>query len=193
MRLCVIFFLLLCVRLDVMALEIEGVDIPQDITVFYGNKLLGLKGAAVRTSYGKVKTYVGALYLEDIKLTEHEIFDRKDLSRKQTFYILSDRISPRRFKKFIVDGLSLNVSEAEFKEMHLRVKKLTDLLGDKFNAGSIIQFEWVPDEKVSIVIIDGTLKGEVAGYDLNSAILKLWIGNNPVSRSLKDSFLGLNN
>ena len=156
------------------------------------SSLLFLKGHSVRVSYGSVKTYVGVFYLSDNSLNEISIFERNNINRVLLFHILSDRVTPRRFEKFINNGLSLNIPDDEFNDMLPRVKKLSKLLGNKFQNGTTVKFEWIPEKQVSVVMIDDVIKGEIPGYDFNNAILKLWIGSQPVSRSFKESILGLN-
>jgi hypothetical protein len=57
-------------------------------------------------------------------------------------------------------------------------------------AGSTIQFDWIP-EKGTQLSVNGQAKGkEIAGEDFYTALLRVWLGKDPVQDDIKNGLLG---
>ena len=57
-------------------------------------------------------------------------------------------------------------------------------------AGSIILIDWLP-EKGTQLSINGQAKGkEIAGEDFYKALLRVWLGKDPVQDDIKQGLLG---
>lgn len=151
---------------------------------------LHLRGGSVRKVYGFVNTYVGLLYVEDETLAPEEILSA-NVARRMEFHLLSNRVTSRRFMKVIDEGLSINTTPEQMAVMEPRVKELFDLFDYRFVKGTVGFIEWVPAEQVSRVVINGEVRGTVAGKDLSDALLSIWIGEHPVSVRFKEEVLGL--
>ena len=52
-------------------------------------------------------------------------------------------------------------------------------------------FRSVPSEQVSRIVINGIVRGSVPGKDLNDALLRIWVGEHPVSDRFKQQVLGV--
>lgn len=152
--------------------------------------VLHLQGASVRRVYGMVNTYVGLLYVSDKTVAADEIASA-DIARRMEFHLLSNRVTSGRFVKVIEEGLALNTTPDEMANLESRVQKLFELFDYKFVKGTIGWIEWVPQEQVSRVVINGVTRGTVPGKDLSDALLRIWIGDNPVSDRFKQEVLGL--
>lgn len=183
--------LALCMLLpgSVLALTIEGVEIRQVIPATKDTPELKLKGASVRRAYAIVDTYIGQLYLENASLNEEDIL-QTDQGRRMVFHVLSSRVSARRFANAINEGLSINLSKDESKRIKPRIDQLIGLFDHKFVKGTIGYIEWLPEQGVSRIVLDEEIKGTVTGKDLNDALLKIWIGEHPVSERFKRQVLG---
>ncbi|MCD8523983.1 MAG: chalcone isomerase family protein [Saccharospirillaceae bacterium] len=184
--------LLLATVTPLCALTVENIDIPQVTPATADSPEMTLRGASVRRVYGFVEVYVGALYLQNGPLEEQEII-RADEARRMVFYVTSERVSARRFTNAIQEGLAINISKDEMAAMSERVSQLVSLFDHKFVAGTVGYIEWVPDQQVSRIVIDDSVRGTVPGKDLNDALLKIWIGDHPVSERFKEEVLGRNN
>ncbi len=174
------------------AITVENVDVPEIVAATSDSPEMTLRGASVRRVYGFVEVYVGALYLQNNALEEQEII-RVDEPRRMVFYVTSERVSARRFTNAIQEGLAINISKDEMAAMADRVSQLVNLFDHKFVEGTVGYIEWVPDTQESRIVIDDTVRGSVPGKDLNDALLKIWIGDHPVSERFKEEVLGHSN
>lgn len=56
--------------------------------------------------------------------------------------------------------------------------------------GDIVWFDFLPDQGTRVTIIFEH-KGHVLGQDFNAALLSVWLGERPVTESLKREVLGV--
>ena len=171
------------------SLTIDGIEIKEVIPATAKAPELQLKGASVRRAYAIVDTYIGQLYVEDPALDAQQLIDQ-DKARRMVFHVVSNRVSARRFTNAINEGLSINISQQQMAGIKPRVEKLVKLFDHKFVQGTIGYIQWYPKEQLSRIVIDGVVKGSVAGKDLNDAMLKIWIGEHPVSERFRREVLG---
>lgn len=186
-RLFVLAIFLLSPQLQ--ALVIDDVDIREIIPATANAPELYLKGASMRRAYAIVDTYIGELYVEDTSLNTQQLIEA-DKTRRMVFHVVSSRVSARRFTSAINDGLSINLTNEQMTLIKDRVDKLVGLFDYKFVEGTIGYIQWSPAEQVSRIVIDGIEKGTVKGKDLNDAMLKIWIGDHPVSERFKRQVMG---
>ncbi|WP_430462982.1 chalcone isomerase family protein [Thalassolituus sp. LLYu03] len=180
--------MLTCVA-QVQALTLKDIEIPAIIPATKDSPEMVMRGASIRKVYGFVESYVGVLYVANNTLADDDIVIA-DEARRMTFYVTSSRVSARRFTNAIHEGLSINVTKAEMDAMSDRLAQLVALFDHKFVEGTIGFIEWVPDLQTTRVTIDGKVRGTVDGKDLNDALLKIWIGDHPVSERFKEEVLG---
>lgn len=181
--------LLLTATGPLWAITVENIDVPDVVPATADSPEMTLRGASVRRVYGFVEVYVGALYLKNSALEDKEII-RVDDPRRMVFYVTSERVSARRFTNAIQEGLAINITTGEMAAMSERVNQLVSLFDHKFVEGTVGYIEWVPDLQESRIVIDDTVRGSVPGKDLNDALLKIWIGDHPVSERFKEEVLG---
>ncbi|MCT7358478.1 MAG: hypothetical protein COB09_09035 [Thalassobium sp.] len=181
--------LLLTAAAPLWAITVENVDVPEVVPATADSPEMTLRGASVRRVYGFVEVYVGALYLKNSALEDKEVI-RVDDPRRMVFYVTSERVSARRFTNAIQEGLAINITTGEMAAMSERVNQLVSLFDHKFVEGTVGYIEWVPDLQESRIVIDDTVRGSVPGKDLNDALLKIWIGDHPVSERFKEEVLG---
>ncbi|WP_419812876.1 chalcone isomerase family protein [Bacterioplanoides sp.] len=172
------------------ALILNDVEVPETITALNNNTQLALKGAAIRRAYGIVKSYVGQLYVSDTSLNAEELLASNN-ARRMVYHVTSNRVSYRRFISSINNGLPLNLTDEEIAAIRPRLESMKSFLDVDFGEGTIVYIEWDPNDGLNHVMVNNELRGSVPGRDLNDAILKLWIGKNPVGRDFKQEILGL--
>lgn len=190
-----LFLLLLCSSLisaSAMAdnIKIHGQEFPDELAATELSPTLYLQGAAVRKVYGMVNTYIGLLYVGD-KSVKADAIAAADIPRRMEFHLLSNRVTARRFVNVIEEGLALNTTGDEMETIEPRVQELFRLFNYKFEKGTIGWIEWVPAEQVSRVVINNEVRGSVPGKDLSDALLRIWVGDRPVSDRFKQGVLGL--
>ncbi|WP_419812877.1 chalcone isomerase family protein [Bacterioplanoides sp.] len=172
------------------SLVLSEVEVPQSITARDNQTALSLKGAAIRRTYGIIKTYVGQLYLADTNLTAEQILASEG-ARRMVFHIVTNRARNRRFISSINDSLPQNLSAEEIAVLRPRLDKMGSLLDVPLEKDTVFYIEWEPASQLNYLVVNGELKGSVPGLDINNAILQLWIGENPIGRDFKQEILGL--
>jgi hypothetical protein len=169
------------------AAEVAGVKLPDTVKV--GNAELQLNGAGVRTRM-VFKVYVGALYLAEKKSSAAEAIDAKGAKRVAMF-LLRD-LTAGQLSGALAEGLEGNLSEAErdqFKPQIDALKAIMSAIGSAREA-SVVTLDCMPGAGTR-VSVDGTQQGKlIPGEDFYRALLKIWLGERPVDKSLKAAMLG---
>jgi hypothetical protein len=181
--------LLLMLPLSSSALTIDGYEIPQIIPATSDHAELKLNGASMRILYGVVDTYIGKLYVEN-PTTDPDALIAADEYKRMVYKIVLKRISGRRIAKAMYDALQLNVTREEALLMEDRLQLLVTMFDSSLRKGQESYVEWVPS-KGSRIVLDGAVKGIIPGKDLYDALMKIWIGENPVGGTFKRQVLGL--
>ena len=93
-----------------------------------------------------------------------------------------------------VAGVKLedNVSEAEMNALAPRIKQLSAVMGEMKEAkqGMRITLDWLPGAGTQVTVQGKPAGGPIPGEDFYRALLKIWLGENPVQADLKKALLG---
>ena len=177
---------LLLVTTAVPALEMNGVQVPDTAKV--GTAELVLNGAGVRTR-AIFKVYVGALYLPEKKTVAMEAIAVKG-AKRVALHLLRD-LSAEQVAGAL-DNLSDNLSDLEREKLSPQIADLKATMAAVGEAKekSLITIDFLPGAGTRVAL-NGTQKGKtIAGDDLYPALLKIWLGDKPVDRDLKNGMLG---
>ncbi len=168
------------------AVEVEGVKF--DDTVKIGTSDLVINGTGVRRKFGK--RYVMALYLPAKTGDANAVLAGK--GAKRVVIRLTKDVSGETFADALSKGMENNNTEAEMTAVKDRLKQWSETviaLGE-VKADSIILIDWIP-EKGTQLSVNGQVKGkEVAGEDFYRALLRVWLGKDPVQDDIKQGLLG---
>lgn len=168
------------------ALEVAGLRIPDVVKL--GNTELVLNGAGIRTR-AIFKVYVGALYLTEKKTAAADALALRG-AKRVALHLLRDLTAEQ--VGGALDNLVDNMTDAEREGLK---GQMADLKATMESVGaakekSIITLDFVPDTGLRIAL-DGTQKGKtIPSEEFYRALLKLWLGEKPVDRSLKSGMLG---
>lgn len=168
------------------AVEIEGFKFDDKIKL--GNGDLVVNGTGIRSKFGK--RYAMALYLPAKAGDTKAVLAAK--GPKRIAITLIKDVSGDTFANAVSKGINNNSTDAEQAALKDRVKQLSDtvIALDEIKAGASINFDWIP-EKGTILTINGQMKGkEIAGEDFYNALLRVWLGEDPVQNDLKQGLLG---
>lgn len=183
--------LLLSLSLPALAaLDVGGVKFEDKAKVGAGETALngaGLRGVLF------IKVYAMALYLPQKAATSAEVFALK--GAKRIHIVTLREVSAEDFTEALVSGIRKNHSDAEIVPLNARIEafKATMLAIGTAAKGATIQLDWLPDGGggVTRLTLNGQTKGEdMAGEDFYRALLKIWLGDKPVSGDLKEHLLG---
>ncbi len=151
---------------------------------------LVLNGAALREMYFLVKSYVGALYLEEHNEDAQAIM-ASATHKRMVFVTLLKKVSARRIANALQEALVVNLTETEHKNLDKELTQMLSYFDGKMYEGEETLFDYIPGKGTRITI-NGVEKGIIPGAEYFKAMLSMWIGNTPVGRDFKDSVLGLN-
>ena len=183
--------LLLCLSLLItatsQATEIAGVNI--DDTVQVAATTLKLNGAGIRTKLF-FKIYVAALYLNEPQTTVKGILAVPG-PKEVTLTMLRD-LSSNSFADAFMSGVKKNTDIAERAQLTPQFLSLGQLFAtvQGLKKGDVVAIEWLPTMGTTI-FINGKKIGETfSDVAFFNAILRIWLGDMPVERSLKTQLMG---
>lgn len=181
-----LFIFLLCITSQSYAFEISGVKLEDKLQL--DKHQLVLNGAGIRSKF-VVNVYVVALYLSE-KLNTAEAVLADTGAKRISIHMLRD-VSGKLFSDGLNISLLANQSEAEMKVLDPKVAKLLKFVSTvpELHKGEIVNLDYLPGLGTKI-LINGVDKGYIEGLDFNRALLKIWLGNKPVKKSVKQALLG---
>jgi Chalcone isomerase-like len=176
------FLILLLVTHVGFAMEVSGVKLPDE------DQKLILNGAGLRKR-AFFQVYVIGLYLPEKKALAADAIGAAG-PKRIAIHMVRD-VGADQFGDALTDGMKDNVSEAEMKALEPRVKQLMAIMGEMKEAkkGMRITLDWTPAG--TQMTVDGKATGApIAGEDFYRALLRIWLGENPVQADLKKALLG---
>jgi hypothetical protein len=100
-------------------------------------------------------------------------------------------VGAEQFTQALADGIRATLPEADAKRLEPQVRQLSDIMAEQKEAkkGMRIALEWTGRE--TRVVIDGKPAGKpIEGEDFYRALLRIWLGDEPVQEDLKKALLG---
>ena len=171
--------------LSANALELKGVKI--DETAQVGGNALVLNGAGIRTKM-VFKVYVAALYLTQKQTDANAVIS--DTGNKRVSMHFLRELSAEALLKGMNEGFSDNNNAAEMAAIEPQMKLFRDMMtsAKEVKKGDVIVLDFTSTG--TQVNINGKSLGQVEGATFNQALLRVWLGGNPVDVSLKKAMLG---
>ena len=171
---------------SLQAREFGGVQFPDKVALPDTTKTVQLNGVGYRKKFF-VKVYIGALYTEKLARSRDEVV-AMDGPNRVVMHFLHEEVSQEKLVSAWNEGFEENLSDENLEKLRPQI--------DKFNAmfptvrqGDVIYLDYIPGTGTRVIINDEQ-KGVVAGKDFNSAMLDIWLGEEPASSKLKDAMLG---
>jgi hypothetical protein len=179
-----VFLMLAGITSIARARTVSGVDVPDHVTV--NGKTLVLNGAGMRVKFF-FDIYVGALYLP------RAVHDTKSVlaqtgPRRVLMHFVYKEVGRDKLIEAWNEGFEGNSSSSELAALRQRIDAFNALF-DSVHRGDIVLLDYVPGSGTH-VSINGKDKGTIAGKDFNDALLRIWLGKEPVTGSLKRAMLG---
>jgi len=179
--------LFLSVAFPALAAEVAGVKLEDKDRV--ANSDLTLNGAGLRKR-AFFQVYAIGLYLPEKKTAAAETVAVTG-PKRVAIHMLRD-VGAEQFTDALMDGMKDNHSEAEMKALEPRVKQLAAIMSEMKEAkkGMRITLDWLPAAGTAVTV-DGKATGvPIPGEDFYRALLRVWLGDNPVQADLKKALLG---
>ena len=175
--------LLLFVAFPAFGAEVAGVKIPDT------DQQLVLNGAGLRKR-AFFQVYAIGLYLPERRLLAAEAIAATG-PKRIAIYMLRD-VDADQFSGALADGIKDNHSEAEAKALEPRVKQLAAIMAEMKEAkkGMRITLDWIPAAGTQVTVDAKATGVPIPGEDFYRALLRIWLGENPVQADVKKALLG---
>ncbi|KQQ88417.1 chalcone isomerase family protein [Massilia sp. Leaf139] len=169
------------------AIDVSGIKFEDTNKV--GGKDLKLNGAGMRTKL-VIKVYAAGLYLTEKKTSVADIL-KVEGPRRVTLVMARD-IAAEDLGKAFMDGINENLDKTEKSKIVGQIGKFGEMFAnvDAIKKGDVLHMDWIPGTG-TVCELNGKRIGEpVSDLTFYNAVLRIWLGDKPVDRSLKPALLG---
>jgi hypothetical protein len=170
------------------AVDVAGVKFDDSVTV--AGKELKLNGAGLRTKL-IFKVYAAGLYLPEKKSAVADILAQQGPRRVQL--VMMRELTSDEFGKAFMEGLNANTDKTERTKILPQTMKFGEMFAQipGLKKGDVLTVDFIPGEG-TLCQLNGKKIGDVTpDVAFYNAILKIWIGEQPVDSSLKPALLGI--
>jgi hypothetical protein len=173
--------------LPACAAEISGIKF--DDTTSVGGKSLVLNGLGMRQII-VVKVYAAGLYLTEKKTTSADV--QALTTPKRIALNMQREVNSEEFGQLFITSMNKNSTKEEKAKVINQTVKFGEMFAsmDKVKKGDVITLDWIPGTG-TVSSLNGKQIGEsmpdIAFYN---AVLRIWLGDNPVQGDLKRGLLG---
>ncbi|QOL50828.1 chalcone isomerase family protein [Massilia litorea] len=169
------------------AIDVNGIKFEDLAKV--GGKELKLNGAGMRTKL-VIKVYAAGLYLPEKKTAVADIL-KMDGPRRVTLVMARD-IASEDLGKAFMDGINENLDKAEKAKIVNQILKFGEMFAavDDIKKGDVLHMDWIPGTGTVCELNGKRIGDTVSDVNFYNAVLRIWLGDKPVDRSLKPALLG---
>ncbi len=173
--------------LQVQAREIDGVKYAENIEL--GGSKLQLNGAGTR--YKAVfKVYTAGLYLSKKAGSAAEVAATPGAKRLALTFVRE--IGSEELGRLFIKGIKANTPNDEYTRIVGSVMRMSQIFYEarRMKSGEVINMDWVPGKGTVISIRDVPVGEPFPEPEFYSALLRIWLGQDPADWQLKDALLG---
>jgi hypothetical protein len=168
------------------ARQLDDVNFPDSVRLNGSNVSLQLNGMGYRTKF-VFNIYVGALYTES-KVKSRDAVQALKGPKRVVMHMVYDEVSSEKMTDGWNEGFEENTSDEQLEKLRSRLKTFNSYFPD-LKAGDVLLFDYIPAAGTRVTI-NGEEKGVIEGADFYSALLDVWLGEEPADDDLKDAMLG---
>jgi Chalcone isomerase-like len=174
--------------LSAHAASMEGLQFDDQTRV--ANRELKLNGLGIRSIF-IFKAYVAGLYVSDKVASTQDVQRYAGPIRLQLRMLME--VGSTDIKQALVDGMRKNVNEAQWQAMQDRVADFSRTIESigVVRPGDTINLDFVPERGLLLAVNGVDKGGAIRGLDFYSAMLAVFVGDDPVDTRLKRGLLGL--
>jgi hypothetical protein len=160
---------------------IENRNLPDSYTI--GGKSLLLNGAGIRKKLF-IKIYIGALYLPS-KVKSAEVALASGYPGVIKMHFLYSKLEPQKIVETFAEGLKSNSPELSAD----KTQKFLSLFTYPLSKDDVMDLV-ITDKNNVEVIYNGKKAGSAVSDGLGTAVMKIFLGNNPADKDMKAKMLG---
>jgi hypothetical protein len=146
-----------------------------------------LNGAGVREKFF-FDIYLAALYLQQ-KSSQQSVILKNEGAARVEIRILHSEVEQEKIVEGLNEGFNANLTQDQLGKLTDRLSRFNKWF-ETLHAGDVIELDYFPG-KGTRIMIKGIEKGRIPGADFFQALLSVWLGDKPVTESLKRALLGL--
>ena len=165
--------------------QLDNINIPH----LFDDGRLRLHGAGNRNVFYN-NVYSVALYTEQPNLSATEIINSNNPVVVR-LYIRSQLVTLERFKKQTRDSLK-RVAKLAPDTSHVDVEDLLNSFSEGFSVGDVWDLSYQPEFHEISIYRNAKFIRKVVGQDLKYALLKAWLSEKPIQKSLREALLSGN-
>jgi len=171
---------------SVNARQLDDVTLPDTVTLENTDVPLQLNGMGYRTKF-IIDVYVGALYTESIVKSRD---DAQALTgpKRVVMHMVYDGVSHEKMADAWTEGFEENNSDEQFEKLSSRLKMLISYFPD-LKKDDVITLDYIPASG-TVITVNGKANAVIEGADFYTALLDVWLGEEPADDDLKDAMLG---
>ncbi|WP_167772497.1 chalcone isomerase family protein [Ramlibacter henchirensis] len=173
-----------------VAQPVEAAGVRFDQSVQVGGKPLVLNGVGVRFR-GIFKVAAIALYLAKKAETAEAALAQPGPKRIQMVMLRS--VSPNDVGRVLSNGIEGNVTRQEFIAVLPGLARIGEVASQlkTMSHGDSIAIEWSPEGGGASFFVNGNrVAGPYGDYAAFTGFAKIWLGQNPMDKPLKEALLG---
>ena len=180
------FFAALFTAPAASAVDIAGYKIDESAKV--AGQDLKLNGAGIRYKF-VIKVYAAGLYLADKKTTAADVLAEPG-AKRVTLVMLRD-VDSDTFGQAFMDGIKKNSDVAERSKIVNQMLTFGHLFGSipELKKGDTLNTDWVPGSGTVVYLNGKKITEPIPDVLFYNALLKIWLGANPVDSKLKSAML----
>jgi len=171
---------------SVAARQLDEVTMPDSVTLDTTDVKLQLNGMGYRTKF-IFDIYVGALYTES-KVDSRDAAQALKGPKRIVMHMVYDEVSHEKMADAWNEGFEENNSDDQLEKLKPRLKTFIGYFPD-LKAGDVVLLDYIPASGTHVTI-NGNEKGVISGADFYTALLDVWLGDEPADGDLKDAMLG---
>ncbi len=185
MKASIFILSVLLISVSVHAMEQNGVEYPDAITV--NGVELDLNGLGTReATIFKVDVYVAALYVENTSSNGYAICESNETKRLILHFVRN--VSGGDIAEAWAEGFMKNSGD-DVTVYETRITSLNSWMSE-MKDGDRMMFTYDPDNGLS-VSVRGSHMGTIEGSDFASVFFSIWLGDDPPNGGLREGLLGL--
>ncbi len=176
--------LVLTMSLSVYALEIKGVKLPDSVEI---SEPLQLVGAGIRTkTFLRINVYIGALYMVNPVKNADAVIGAKE-AKRMVMHFLYHKVAKEKIIKGWNEGFEAN-SRPSLDTLQERIATFNSFFDSDLKEGDEAILTYIPGKGTNVEI-KGVVKGTIPGDDFMEALFKIWFGEHPADKDLKEEIL----
>ncbi|HHJ36682.1 MAG TPA: hypothetical protein ENJ87_13050 [Gammaproteobacteria bacterium] len=168
------------------ARQLDDVTLPDTVTLDGTDVALQLNGMGYRTKF-VFNIYVGALYTES-KVKSRDAAQALSGPKRIVMHMVYDEVSHEKMADAWKEGFEDNSSDEQFKKLLPRLNTFISYFPD-LKENDVILLDYIPASGTQVTI-NGEAKAVIAGADFYTALLDVWLGEEPADEDLKEAMLG---